>query len=125
MSQSVGYVGSSLRRRVVGECRCGETPVIRTVTNNTNPNCGKKFWGCKNCRNHYEKGCGFFKLVDEEQVDDRDLLYAKLERKNLKLKNELEKTRRWLKMSTIFGLAWFGLCLVLGTVLLCRISACV
>jgi len=118
-------VGSSLRRRVVGECRCGETPVIRIVTDNTNLNCGRKFWGCKNYRNHYEKGCGFFKLVDEEQVDDRDLLYSKLEKKNLKLKNELEKTRKWLKMSIIFGLACFGLCLVLGTVLLCRISACV
>ena len=90
------------RRRVVSECKCGEIPVIRTVTDNTNPNCGKKFRGSKNYRNHYEKGCGFFKLVDEEQVDDRDLLYSKLEKKNLMLKNKLEKTRTWLKKSIIF-----------------------
>jgi len=45
MSQYVGSVGSSLRRRVVGECRCGETPVIHTVTDNTNLNCGKKKFG--------------------------------------------------------------------------------
>jgi hypothetical protein len=122
MGQSVGYVGSSLRRRFVTECRCGEETVIRTVTDNTNPNCGKRFWGCKNYKNQFDKGCSFFKLVDEEVTDDRDLLIAKLQKKNLKLKHELEKTRAWLKKALIFGLGCFGVCLVLGTILLCKIS---
>jgi len=51
-----------------------------------------------------------------------DLKIAKLEKNNTKLKNELGKTRFWNKMSMIFGLFWFGVCLVLGTILLCRNS---
>jgi hypothetical protein len=122
MGQLVGSVGSSFRRRSVTECRCGEETVIRTVTDNTNPNCGKRFWGCKNYMNQFDKGCSFFKLVDEEVTDDQDLLIAKLQKKNLKLKHELEKTRAWLKKALIFGLVYFGVCLVLGTILLCKIS---
>jgi len=71
---------------------------------------------------HYDKGCSFFKLLDEELTDERDLLIAKLQKKNAKLKHELEKTRSWLKMSLIFGLACFGVCLVLWTILICKIS---
>ncbi|RHN57048.1 putative transcription factor GRF family [Medicago truncatula] len=124
MGQSYGSVGSSMRRRAVTECRCGEETVIRTVTDNTNPNCGKKFCGCKNYKNHFDKGCGFFKLLDEEEEvsDERDLLIAKLQKKNSKLKHELEKTRLWLMKALIFGLACFAVCLVLGTILICKIS---
>ncbi|RHN67347.1 putative transcription factor GRF family [Medicago truncatula] len=120
MGQSAGSVGSSLRKRAITECRCGEESVVRTVTDGYNPNCGKKLWGCKNYKNQFDKGCSFFKLVDEEFTDDRDLKIAKLEKKNTKLKNELGKTRFWLKTSLIVGLFWFGVCLVLGTILLCR-----
>ena len=110
-----------MRRRVAAECRCGEESVIRTVTNNTNPNCGKRFLGCKNYITMI-KVVVFFKLLDEELTDERDLLIAKLQKKNAKLKHELEKTRSWLKMSLIFGLACFGVCLVLWTILICKIS---
>jgi len=48
MGQSIGSVGSSLRRKTSIECRCGEGTMIRTITDNTNPNCGRIFWGCKN-----------------------------------------------------------------------------
>jgi len=92
MAQSVGYVGSSLRRRIVTECRCGELLVICTIIDNTNSNFGKRFWGCKNYKNHFDKGCSFFKLVDEDLNDDRDLVISKVQEKNLKLKNELKKT---------------------------------
>jgi len=34
----------------------------------------------------------FFKLVDEDLNDDRDLVISKVQEKNLKLKNELKKT---------------------------------
>jgi hypothetical protein len=96
--------------------------VIRTVTDNTNPNCGKRFWGCKNYKNHFDKGCSFFKLLDEEVSDERDLLIAKLQKKNSKLKHELEKTRLWLKKALIFGLTCFAVYLVLGTILICKMS---
>jgi hypothetical protein len=104
MGQSIGSVGLSLRRRTVAECRCGEETLIRTITDNTNLNCGKRFWGCKNYKNQLDKGCSFFKLLDEEVTDDRDLLISKLQKKQVKLK----KTRSWLKMSLIFGLGSFG-----------------
>jgi len=122
MGQSIGSVVSSMRRRSMTEFRCGEETVIRTVTDNTNPNCGKRFWGCKNYKNHFDKGCSFFKLLNEGLTDERGLLISKLQKKNAKLKHELEKTRSWLKNSLIFGLACFDVCLVLGTVLLCKIS---
>ena len=122
MSELSGCVGSTMRKRAIFECRCGEETVVRTVTDSHNPNCGKKFWGCRNYKNQYDKGCSFFKLVDEEFTDVRDLKIAKLEKKNTKLKTELGKTRFWNKMSLIFGLFWFDVCLVLGTILLCRNS---
>jgi len=76
--------------------------VIHTVTDNTNPNCGKRFWGCKNYKNQIDKGYSFFKLLDEELSDERDLLIAKVQKKNVKLKHELEKTRSWLKKALVF-----------------------
>ena len=54
--QSYGSVGSSLRRRTNPSCRCGESTVVRTVTDSLNPNCGKKFWGCSNYMNASDKG---------------------------------------------------------------------
>lgn len=125
MGQSLGCgsVGSNLRRRTIRECNCGEETVIRTVTEITNRHCGKKFWGCRNYKNSFDKGCGFFKLVEEDvNDDDRDLKIEKLQKKNLKLKNSLENTSKWLKISCIFGLICFGVCLVLGTVLMCSIN---
>ncbi|KEH19683.1 GRF zinc finger protein [Medicago truncatula] len=122
MGQSIGSVGSSLRRRTVAQCRCGEETVIRTITDNTNPNCGRRFWGCRNYKNQFDKGCSFFKLLDEEVTDERDLLISKLQKKNVKLKNRLERTRLWLKISLIFGFGCFVVCLVLGTVLACKCS---
>jgi len=84
MSQSSGSVGSNLRKRSFFECRCGEDTVVRTVIDSQNPNCGKKLWGCTNYKNQYDKGCGFFKLVDEEFIDERDVKIAKLEEKKIR-----------------------------------------
>jgi hypothetical protein len=120
LGQSAMSVGSNLRKRAITECRCGEETVVRTVTDTYNPNCGKKFLGCRNYKNQFDKGCSFFKLVDEEFCDEKDLKIAKLEKKNQKLKNQLGKTRSWLKMSIILGLLCFGVCLVLGTMQLCK-----
>jgi hypothetical protein len=83
----------------------------------------KKFWGCRNYKNQYDRGCSFFKLVDEEFIDERDVKIAKLEKKNTKLKTVLGKTRFWLKISLIFGFSCFGVCLVLGTTLSCNVSS--
>ena len=121
LGQSAMSVGSNLRKRAIAECRCGEETVVRTVTDTYNPNCGKKFLGCRNYKNQFDKGCSFFKLVDEEFCDEKDLKIAKLEKKT-KLKNELGKTRSWLKISIILGLLCFGVCLVLGTIQLCKPS---
>jgi len=64
---------------------CGETLVMRTVTNALNPNCGNNLWGCRNYRNSSDRGCNYFKLVDEDDVmDERDL---KIEKHKLKIEN--------------------------------------
>jgi len=114
---SNGSVGSNLRRRVATECRCGDESLIRTVMDSSNPNCRRKFWRCKNYKNSFDKSCNFFKLIEEDYNEDKDNKYAKLEKFFLKLKTQLHKTRSWLKLSLIFGLTSFGLCLVLGTTL--------
>jgi hypothetical protein len=110
------------------ECKCGDFPVIRTVTDASNLNCGKKFWRCNNYRNSFEKGCGFFKLVKDENfcTESKEeglelkLKSEKRKRMNRKLKMDLAKTKNWLKMSLVFGFVSFGTCLVLGTVILCK-----
>jgi len=88
-SYASSSVGSSLRRRSIPNCRCGENVVIRTVTDALNPNCGKKLWGCRNYTNSSDKGCSYFKLVDEDDVmDERDL---KIEKQKLKIEKQKEK----------------------------------
>ena len=119
---SNGYVGSNLKRRVATECRCGDESVIRTVMDSSNPNCGRKFWGCINYKNSFDRGCSFFKLIEEDYNEDSDNKYAKLENFFLKLKTQLQKTRSWLKLSLIFGLTSFGVCLVFGTTLVYKMS---
>ena len=121
-SYTSGSVGSSLRRRSVPNCRCGENVVMRTVTDALNPNCGKKFWGCRNYRNSSDKGCSYFKLIDEDDVmDERDLKIEKQKtKKKDKLKSDLSRTRQWLIMALIFGFVCFGILLVLGTMLACK-----
>jgi len=123
MSELSGCVGSTMRKRAIFECRCGEETVVRTVTDSHNPNCGKKFWGCRNYKNQYDKGCSFFKLVDEDFNDDKDLKIVKLEKKISKLKTVNVKTRFWLKISLLFGFCCFGVCLVLGTIISCNVSS--
>jgi len=130
-SYASGSVGSNLRRRSIPNCRCGETVVIQTVTDAFNRNCGKKFWGCRNYRNSSDKGCNYFKLVDEDDVmDERDLLIEKQKlkidkqkKKKKKLKIELSITRQWLIMALFFGFLCFGIVLVLGTMLVCKITS--
>jgi len=86
-----------------------------------NPNCGKKLWGCRNYRNSSDRGCSYFKLVDEDDVmDERDLKIEKLKKKKNKLKSDLSRTRQWLIMAFVFGFLCFGIVLVLGTMLACK-----
>lgn len=119
---SMGSVGSSMRRRLSVDCRCETESVIRTINDPRNPNFGRNFWGCRNYKNSMDKGCGFFKLIEEDVVDERDLKIEKQRKKTMQLKKELAKTQNLLKISIIFGLMCFGVCLVLGTVLLCSSS---
>ncbi|AES87496.1 putative transcription factor GRF family [Medicago truncatula] len=109
---SRGSVGSSLRRRSNRECWCGEQAVIRTVADMSNPNCGKNFWGCKNYKNSFDKGCRFFKLLDEDVIDERDVKIEKQKKKIKKLKIELENTRKLLRMSMFLGLMCFRMLLI-------------
>ncbi|AET05278.1 GRF zinc finger protein [Medicago truncatula] len=109
---------TGLRRRGNPSCRCGEPTVVQTVTDFLNHNYGKKFWGCSNYRNAYDKGCSYFKLVgDDDFIDERELKIEKQSKKIKKLKFELSRTRKWLLMALIFGFVWFVIGLVLGTIL--------
>jgi len=54
-------------------------------------------------------------LVDDDVVDERAFKIEKLRRKNVMLKVELSNTKKWLKISVVFGLICFGVCLVLAT----------
>ncbi|KEH41474.1 transmembrane protein, putative [Medicago truncatula] len=68
----------------------------------------EKIWGCKNYRNHYEKGCGFFKLVDEEQVDEWDLLYSKAEECIGDNKDMVEEVHYfWISMFWVVPCIWY------------------
>ena len=62
-----------------------------------------------------------FKLVDNDNChsDERELKIEKQKRKNKKFKIELAKTTKWLKLSLVFRFVSFGICLVLGAVILC------
>lgn len=72
----------------------------------SNPNCGEKFWGCKNYKHSFDKGCSFFKLLDDDVIDERDIKIEKQKKKNKKLKIELENTKKLLRMSLFF---WFDM----------------
>lgn len=106
--QPYASMGSSLRKRLGTNYRCGVECVVRTVSDSTNPNRGRHFYGCRNYKNTLDKGCNFFRLVDDEVVDERDFKIEKLRRNNIGLRVELSNTKRWLKISVVFGL----ICLV-------------
>lgn len=72
----------------------------------SNLNCGEKFWGCKNYKNSFDKGCSFFKLLDDDVIDERYIKIEKQKKKNIKLKIELENTKKLLRMSLFF---WFDM----------------
>ncbi|AES80176.1 hypothetical protein MTR_7g077640 [Medicago truncatula] len=92
--------GSRFNRRNNNECgramsgSCGEFVVLKTITEITNPNCGKKFWGCRNWRNRNDSGCNYFQFVVDDDdkcddVDERDMKIARQKKKNGKLKHEV------------------------------------
>jgi hypothetical protein len=114
-NSSIG--GSVMRRRSFRECRCGEKQVLRTVTDVSNPNFGKKFWGCVNYKNQFDKGCNYFNWFDsrDDIIDAKDMEIEKLKKKNLKLKVALASSQKW-------GILSFGIILVLLTMLLCNQS---
>ncbi|RHN41090.1 putative transcription factor GRF family [Medicago truncatula] len=114
--------GSVMRMRSFRECGCGEKQVLRTVTDVSNPNYGKKFWGCVNYKNQFDKGCNYFNWFDfrDDIIDAKDKEIEKLKKKNLKLKNALASYQKLLKISIGFGILSFGIILVLLTMLLCN-----
>lgn len=67
-------------------------------------NFGKKFWGCRNFRNHVNKGCNFFKWFEDDIIDERDLKIQRQKKKIQKLKKEINNTRGWLKVTVIVGI---------------------
>jgi hypothetical protein len=121
-----GSVGSGVRRRI-RKCSCGEFLVLRTVTDESNPNYGEKFWGCRNWRNRVDNGCNHFQWVENEDdvVDDRDVRIAKQKKKNGKLKHEicclkdeLFSSRKCCKIAIGFATVSFGLNLVFMSLML-------
>jgi len=114
--------GSVMRRRSVRECRCGEKQVLMIVTDVSNPNCGKKFWGCVNYKNQFDKGCNYFNWFDlrDDIIDAKDKEIEKLKKKTLKLKVALASSQKCLKISIGFGIFSFGIILVSLTMLMCN-----
>jgi len=41
-----GYVGFGFKGKI-RKCQCGKFVVMKNVTDMTNPNYGKKLWGCR------------------------------------------------------------------------------
>ncbi|KEH19772.1 hypothetical protein MTR_8g468130 [Medicago truncatula] len=88
---------------------------MTTVTEITNPNCGKKFWGCRNWRNRNDSGCNYFQFVVDDDdkcddVDERDMKIARQKKKNVNLKHEVSflkeelcNSRRCCKIAIMFG----------------------
>jgi len=121
-----GYVGYGVRRRI-RKCSCGELLVLQTITDESNPNYGEKFWGCRNWRNRIDNGCNHFQWVDNEDdvVDERDVKIAKQKKKIGKLKQsvcflkeELINSRKSCKIVVAFGIVCFGFNMLLMSVLL-------
>lgn len=124
-----GSVSSGFRRQI-RKCQCGEFVVLKTVTEITNPNYGKKFWGCRNWRNRNDSGCNYFQFVVDDDdkcddVDERDIKIARQKKKNGKLKNEVSflkeelcNSRRCCKIAIMFGFVCFGFNIVQMTLLL-------
>jgi len=119
-------VGSGVRRRI-RKCSCGEFLVLRTITDESNPRYGEKFWGCRNWRNRIDNGCNHFEWVDNEDyvVDERDVKIAKQKKKIGKLKKsvcflkeELINSRKYCKIAVAFGIVCFGFNMLLMSVLL-------
>lgn len=49
------------------------------------------------------KGCNYFKWLDDDIVDERDLKIQRQKKKLHKLKNEISQTRGLLKVSIMVG----------------------
>lgn len=62
-------------------------------------NLRKKIQGCRNYRNHMYKGCNYFKWLDDDIINERDLKIQRKKKKVYKLKNEISQTRGLLKVS--------------------------
>ncbi|KAL2326864.1 hypothetical protein Fmac_020291 [Flemingia macrophylla] len=72
---------SSICLSLSSVCYEWELAVLRTAM--TSRNAGKKFWGCPNYKNGEDEDvrCNYFEWAAND-VDGRDLLISKLERKN-------------------------------------------
>ena len=69
-----------------------------------NVNFVKKLWGCRNYMNHMHKRYDYFKWLDDDIIDERDLKIQRQKKKLYKLKNEISHTRRLLKVSIMIGI---------------------
>ncbi|KAL5078860.1 hypothetical protein RYX36_007281 [Vicia faba] len=98
-----------LRKNKRMKCFCQYESVLCTFSDMNNVDYGRKFRGCRNCRNYMDKGCNFFKWLGDEIIDERDFKIERKMKKISKLKNKLLHTRGWLKMSTVVGILSLGL----------------
>ncbi|AES75143.1 GRF zinc finger protein [Medicago truncatula] len=109
-NSSVSCYGSILRRRSFRDCRCGEKQVLRTVSDVTNPNFGKKNLGCINYKNQFDKGCNYFNWFDarDDIIDAKDRKIEKHKKKTVKLKIALRKrTEQRKERQRHKQLSWF------------------
>jgi len=73
--------------------------------------------GIETTKKHFDKGCSFFKLVDENVSDDMDLKIVKLHKKKKNWSWEwIGEDKILVEVFHDFGLTYLGICLVLGTV---------
>ena len=72
-------------------CRCGERAIICTVTKEDNR--GSQFWGCYNYR--YGAGCGFFKWVEVNVNDEREMALVRQRRRIINLQISLKNKGKW------------------------------
>lgn len=106
LSKSV-YIGTTesvIRRNKMREYFYKEESVIHIVGDMNNVNFRKSIWSCRNYRNHMRKRCNYFKWLDDDVVDERDLKIERQKKKLYKLKNKISQTIGLLKVSIVVGI---------------------
>ncbi|XP_023764918.1 uncharacterized protein LOC111913452 [Lactuca sativa] len=69
-AKSSSNVNSRIKKKIKVKCWCED--LCPMFFSGTPENPGKKFWGCPNYKG--EGGCGFFRWIDNEEVQKQDMM---------------------------------------------------